>query len=91
MGSLQANEMAHMMSLDDSLTWHLRSNHYPPIPLTMLEPCKAAIEAGMEEDWDREIELPEGVFYKGLTTAPAWAMIEQHHLDAWLAYDEEEE
>jgi hypothetical protein len=29
------------------------------------------------------------VTYKGLTTAPAWAIIEQHHLDAWLIEREE--
>lgn len=89
MGSLQAAEMAEMLSIDDALTWHLRGNHYPPIPLTMLEPCKEAIQAGLEEDWDREIDLPEGVMYKGLTTAPAWAMIEQHHLHPWIELDEE--
>ncbi len=33
---------------------------------------------------DREIKMPEGVSYKGLDTAPAWAIIEQHHLEAWL-------
>jgi hypothetical protein len=32
--------------------------------------------------------MPEGVFYKGKTTAPAWAIIEQHHLDAWLPENE---
>ena len=31
-----------------------------------------------------EIELPEGVLYKNKTTAPAHAIAEQHHLDAWL-------
>lgn len=89
MGSLQAAEMAEMMSIDDALTWHLRGNHYPPIPLSMIEPCKEAIQAGIEEDYDREIDLPEGVFYKGLPSAPAWAMIEQHHLHAWIELDEE--
>jgi hypothetical protein len=38
----------------------------------------------------RQIEMPEGVLYKGKTTAPAWAIIEQHHLDAWLPQDEED-
>jgi (2Fe-2S) ferredoxin len=28
--------------------------------------------------------MPEGVSYKGLDTAPAWAIVEQHHLEAWL-------
>jgi hypothetical protein len=32
--------------------------------------------------------VPAGVFYKGNTTAPAWAIIEQHHLNAWCESDE---
>ncbi len=50
----------------------------------MVEPCIEAIDAYYEEDFDRAIEMPEGVSYKGQTHAPAWAIIEQHHLGAWL-------
>jgi hypothetical protein len=89
MGSLQAAEMASLTDLDTALTWHLRGNHYPPIPLTMLEPCKEAIDAYWEDNVDKLIDMPEGVFYKGMTQAPAWAIIEQHHLDAWCSEDEE--
>ncbi len=87
MGYLHAIEYA-AGDLDTGLTWHLQSNHYPPIPLTMLEPCKEAIQACNEENWYREIALPEGVLYKGQTTAPAWVIVDQHHLDAWISYDE---
>ena len=37
----------------------------------------------------RQIEMPAGVSYKGKTHAPAWAIIEQHHLDAWLPQDDD--
>lgn len=89
MGSIQAQEMAEMLSIDDALAWHLRSNHFPPIPLSMVQPCMEAIQAALEGDWMRLISLPEGVGYKGLTVAPADAIIAQHHLDAWLELDEE--
>jgi hypothetical protein len=36
----------------------------------------------------RQIEMPDGITYKGNTTAPAFAIIEQHHLDPWLPQDE---
>lgn len=88
MGSMQAMEMSELLEIDDALAWHLRSNHYPPIPLTMLEPCKQAIDAANEGNWDKLISLPDGVGYKGLTVAPALAIIEAHHLDAWLENDE---
>ena len=89
MGSLQAAEMAEMLSIDDALAWHLRSNHYPPVPLSMIEPCKEAIQACLDGDWLREITLPEGVSYKGRYTAPADAIVQQHHLEAWVELDEE--
>jgi hypothetical protein len=89
MGSLQAMEMAEMLSIDDALAWHLRSNHYPPIPLSMIEPCKEAIDACLEGDWLRPITLPEGVSFRGSPSAPAADIVEQHHLDAWVELDEE--
>jgi hypothetical protein len=54
----------------------------------MVEPCIAAIDAYYNEDYNLEIDMPEGVLYKGKTTAPAWAIIEQHHLNAWLPQEE---
>jgi hypothetical protein len=89
MGSIQAMEMAEMLSIDDALAWHLRSNHFPPIPLSMVEPCKEAIQNALAGDWFKLVSLPEGVGYKGLTAAPTHAIIEQHHLDAWVELDEE--
>jgi hypothetical protein len=51
----------------------------------MVKPCIEAIDAVNDLGlWDLEIPMPEGITYKGLTTAPAWAIIEQHHLDAWI-------
>ena len=76
------------ISLEQAIGYHLQGNHYPPVPLSMVQPCIEAIDAYHDNDAMREIEMPEGVFYKGKTTAPAYAIIEQHHLDAWLPQDE---
>ena len=90
MGSVTAIGLAESeLDLEKQLAYHLQGNHYPPVPLSMIAPCIEAIDAAYDEDYDREIEMPEGVFYKGKTTAPAWAIIEQHHLDAWLPQDDE--
>lgn len=83
MGSLQAYEMANTMEIDDALAWHLKANHYPPLPVSMVVPCREAIEAYWEDDLDKAIDLPEGVTYRGSTTAPAREIIINHHLDAW--------
>ena len=85
MGSIFATDLAEGdLDLSTAIEIHLRSNHYPPVPSSMVLPCIEALEAYWEDDTDREISMPEGVTYKGLTTAPAWAVVEQHHLDAWL-------
>lgn len=91
MGSLQAQEMAELADLDTALTWHLRANHYPPVPLSMLQACKDAIEFCNDGNPYELIQLPDGVTYKGEDSAPAWAIVEQHHLSAWIDYNEDEE
>ena len=77
--------------LDQQIAMHLRGNHYPPVPLTMLEPCLYAIEACNDENYNRLIELPEGVLWRGQKTAPAHAIVEGHHLDAWLYWYQDEQ
>ena len=72
------------LDLEQGIAYHLQGNHDPPVPLSMVQPCIDAIDAYYDEDYDKLIEMPEGVSYKGDTHAPAWAIIEQHHLDAWL-------
>ena len=86
MGSNFAHDLADYdlgLDLSTAIKIHLTSNHYPPVPVEMVEPCIDAIDAYWNEDLDQEIQMPEGITYKGLKTAPAWAIIEQHHLSAW--------
>lgn len=59
MGGNFAQDLAlSTIPLDQQIAMHLRSNHYPPVPLTMVQPCLHAI-------------------------------VEGHHLNAWL-YQEQE-
>jgi hypothetical protein len=50
----------------------------------MVQPCIDAIDAFYDEEYSREINLPEGISWRGQTFAPASAIIDAHHLDAWL-------
>lgn len=84
MGYTTALDLADSLNLDQGLAHHLTGNHYPPVPLTMVDPCKAAIDAYLDEDYDREIELPGPITYRGSTTAPARAIVEQHHLEPFI-------
>jgi hypothetical protein len=85
MGSNLAQDLAeNVTDIRQSIAIQLRSNHYPPVPLTMVEPCIEAIYACSDEDYDKRITLPEGVTWRGSVTAPAWAIVEGHHLEPWL-------
>jgi len=85
MGSMMSHDLAeNVVDIRQSIAIQLRSNHYPPVPLSMVEPCIEAIYACSDEDYDKQIALPEGVTWRGNTTAPASAIVEGHHLEAWL-------
>ena len=86
MGYTTAQELASILDLEGSIEMHLTANHYPPVPRSMVQPCIDAIDAYHDEDYDREIALPEGVSWRGNTTAPASAIVDAHHLDAWLPH-----
>lgn len=65
MGSLSAAAFSEQVaegnvSLRNAVSWHLTSNHYPPHPTFMVPVAVAAVEAGQDEDWDRQIDLPLG-------------------------------
>ena len=82
-----------VLDLETQILYHLKGNHYPPVPAEMVKPCIEAIDAYYDFDAMRQIEMHKvgdfQILYKGSTTAPAWAIVEQHHLDFWLPQDEE--
>jgi hypothetical protein len=93
MGELSALAMSEVgddlgIDLRQQLSWHLGSNHYPPVPQSMIEACINAIDAGNEGDFDRLIDLPDGALWRGQTSAPAHAIIDGHHLNAWIDYED---
>lgn len=92
MGSTLSADLATMnISREDSIAMQLRGNHYPPVPLSMVQPCIEAIDAYNDDEPNKLIELPEGVSWRGENSAPAIAIIEGHHLDAWCQDDYEDE
>lgn len=84
MGALQASEMAALADTDTALMWHLQHNHFPAVPLSMLPVCKDAIELANNGESERSVTLPDGTTWRGQDAAPAWAIIEAHHLEPWL-------
>jgi hypothetical protein len=94
MGSVTAIGLVDsVLDLETQILYHLKGNHYPPVPSEMVTPCIEAIDAAYDEDYDRMIDMPMvgdfQILYKGNKSAPASAIIEQHHLDFWLPeYDD---
>ena len=86
MGSNFAHDLALLddMAIERQIRIHLSANHYPPVPASMVEPCIEAIDAYYDEDYDRLITLPAPITWRDQNTAPASAIVEAHHLDAWL-------
>jgi hypothetical protein len=89
MGRNLAYELANGISdisLEQAIQIHLRGNHYPPVPLSMVQPCIDAIHASYDNDINRMIDLPEGVLFRGSNQATAEDIIYGHNLHAWC-YD----
>ena len=87
------------VSFRDQITMQLRGNHYPPVPYSMVDVCIEAIEACNEDDSCRLIQLPTDgldrngepfqITWRGSSKAPAWAIVEGHHLQAWVDSDDD--
>lgn len=93
MGSNFATELASgdlfpTLDLESAIAMHLQGNHYPPVPVSMVQPCIDAIDAYNSDEPEKNIELPDGITWKGKTYAPAYAIIEGHHLQAWCSFDD---
>lgn len=82
------------VTLEQQIAYHFSVNCYPPIPKEMIPVATEAINAYWDEDYQKLIQLPEGVeFRDGSTKITAVQAIESLRLDAWLEeiYSEEED
>lgn len=66
------------------VAYHLQNNHYPPVPLSMVDTCIRAIEYAEQGEWNLEVMLPEGTTYKGSTHASVETIVESHHLHYFI-------
>jgi hypothetical protein len=77
-----------VLDLETQILYHLKGNHYPPVPAEMVTPCIEAIDAYYDEDYGRMIDMPMvgdfQILYRGEKQAPARAIVEQHHLEWFI-------
>lgn len=94
MGAHTAQGMAEAVhegwiGFHQAIGWHLQHNHYPPVPESMVDPCIAALVAVADNESEQLVELPDPVTWRGRTSAPAWAIVEGHHLLPFIdAYED---
>lgn len=69
------------------LAIHLQNNHYPPVPLSMIEPCIEAIEAYEEGDGEVRVQLPEEIKYGGENWVPARILVDSFHLTYFIDHN----
>lgn len=73
-----AEEVGSLASLETALAIHLASNHYPPVNPVFIPTCVEAINLAANDDWDVEIEMPNGI------TKTVGGIVEGLHLDAFI-------
>ena len=85
MGYLSALGIADSnISLEQQVSWHLSSNCYPPVPQFMVPVAVQAVNAVLSYEGGEDIELPEGVSFRGDRSVNAYTIVENLHLWAFV-------
>ena len=86
MGAMGMAEEVHggNIPMQAALHWHLQSNHYPPLPLSLVPVAIRAIRKANREQWHSKVRMPKGIMFKGLVLAPVGDLIEALHLEDFL-------
>lgn len=92
MGSMSAIGMASavnvgVVDIRSALSWHLTSNHYPPLPLDLVDTALRVIDKANAGEWNRRVKLPEGITFRGSQLAPVGACVDAWHLHEFLDAD----
>lgn len=73
-----AEEVGELATLETAIAIHLSSNHYPPVHSIFIPTCIEAINYASCDDWDVEIEMPNGI------TKTVGQIVEGLHLGAFI-------
>ena len=100
MGRLTAETLAEEFEMGSGLREHIRTNHYPPLPVEYVDIARQAINVyNNTADVDYLIELPQDLqprpilvqWVDELPHVSVGTLIEILHLDAWLLDPENED
>lgn len=91
MGANLARDLASgefNISLEDAISVHLSSNHYPPVPTALVPVCVQAINALNASEPHTIIRLPDGFGFRGYSSVEAHEVVSSLHLDTWVEPEE---
>ena len=87
MGYMQSVSMAEMnINLEQAITWHLRHNHYPPVPSEMVPVAVEAVRLCRDNKFNETIVI----FFEHQDyelfgwSVPAYAIVHIFHLEPWV-------
>ncbi len=80
MATLKRKELVDRLKLEQAISFHLEYNHFPPINPTFAKPAKEAIENAVLDNYDKEVQLPNG---KKLSTSK---VIDSLHLSSFVEH-----
>ena len=83
MGYTQAMEMADMMDLEQGIRWHLRYNHFPPVPSEMIPVAVKAVKLCNRGKYETKIRTPYEHRVYGWKV-PANVVVDCYHLEPWV-------
>lgn len=89
-GEIIENEVEELTDQWKLIAYHLQNNHYPAVPLSMVDICIEAIEKAELGEWDSLIKLPDGTQYKGEDSTTVEIIVESHHLHDFIKNTEKE-
>lgn len=72
------------ISIEAALHWQLTSNHYPPLPATLIPTALRAIKKARKGEWRSKVLMPTNLLFRGLRLAPVGDLIEALHLEDFV-------
>lgn len=72
------------VKLENALLYHLVYNCVPSFPTSLIPSCIEAINNANAGEWDKEVKLPSGLYYKSNNFAPTSECIEAWRIEFFL-------
>ena len=88
MGDSSVRDMIEHAGVDVALEWHIRHNHFPPLPWWAVAKAKEVMELAKAGKWEQEVSLAGIATYRGRNKAPVRAFVEAWHLDAFIEQED---